>query len=88
MAPSPVIGVAQANDRTVRLGAASLYRGDALKAYEAWLAPTVIIADGPYGLGKFPGEPCSGILPVRASSAMARASSSRRNGFCSIGRSL
>lgn len=55
----PRIGIAQTNDRTVRLGAASLHRGDALKAYEDWLSPTVIIADGPYGLGKFPGEPHS-----------------------------
>lgn len=30
---------------------------DALSCYARWLTPTVIIADGPYGLGKFPGEP-------------------------------
>ncbi|MFL9828058.1 DNA methyltransferase [Rhodoplanes sp. SY1] len=36
---------------------ASLHPCDALKAYEFWLPPTTIIADGPYGLGKFPGEP-------------------------------
>lgn len=51
--------MARSNDPTVRLGAASLYRGDALQAYESWLPPTVIISDGPYGLGKFPGEPHS-----------------------------
>lgn len=56
MARFPKIQVARENDRTIRLGAASLYKGDALKAYENWLAPAVIIADGPYGLGKFPGE--------------------------------
>ncbi len=38
---------------------AQLYRGDALAFYEKWPAPTCIIADGPYGLGKFPGEPHS-----------------------------
>ncbi|WP_051280824.1 DNA methyltransferase [Novosphingobium acidiphilum] len=50
------IGLANTNDRTLRLGTVSLYQGDALKAYDSWLSPTVIIADGPYGLGKFPGE--------------------------------
>jgi site-specific DNA-methyltransferase (adenine-specific) len=55
----PRIGTARADDGTVRLGAASLHHGDALKAYESWLPPTVIISDGPYGLGKFPGEPHS-----------------------------
>src|SRR4051794_11958120 len=45
--------------RLVRLGNASLYNGDALEAYDEWLPPACIIADGPYGLGKFPGEPKS-----------------------------
>lgn len=56
MARKLKIGLADAEDRTLRLGSASLFRGDALKAYEDWHAPAVIIADGPYGLGKFPGE--------------------------------
>lgn len=43
--------------RTERFGSCSLYKGDALEAYTSWLPPTCIIADGPYGLGKFPGEP-------------------------------
>lgn len=43
--------------QTVRLGSASLYQGDALNCYPDWLPPTCIIADGPYGLGKYPGEP-------------------------------
>ena len=30
---------------------------DALACYPSWEAPTCIISDGPYGLGKFPGEP-------------------------------
>jgi hypothetical protein len=42
---------------TERMGRASLFRGDALDAYPDWLAPTCIISDGPYGLGKFPDEP-------------------------------
>jgi hypothetical protein len=45
--------------RLVRLGNASLYNGDALDAYDEWLPPACIISDGPYGLGKFPGEPNS-----------------------------
>lgn len=36
-----------------------LFKGDALATYAQWEAPTCIIADGPYGLGKFPGEPLS-----------------------------
>lgn len=30
--------------------------GDALSLYKNWAAPTIIISDGPYGLGSFPGE--------------------------------
>lgn len=44
------------DDQICRYGDASLHLGDALDAYEGWLAPAVIISDGPYGLGKFPGE--------------------------------
>lgn len=43
--------------RTERLGVASLFKGDAMEAYADWLPPTCIVSDGPYGLGKFPGEP-------------------------------
>lgn len=55
----PKLTLAKSDDATVRFGMASLFHGDALKAYEKWLSPAVIIADGPYGLGKFPGEPHS-----------------------------
>jgi DNA methylase len=34
-----------------------LDKGNALDFYNAWLKPTCIISDGPYGLGLFPGEP-------------------------------
>jgi site-specific DNA-methyltransferase (adenine-specific) len=37
----------------------SLFKGDALAAYDNWVRPSCIIADGPYGLGKYPGEPIS-----------------------------
>ena len=30
---------------------------DALTCYDRWPEPTCIVVDGPYGLGKFPGEP-------------------------------
>ena len=57
MAKRPQPAAAKGHDRTVRLGRASVFQGDSLDAYDSWLPPTVIIADGPYGLGKFPGEP-------------------------------
>lgn len=50
------VRLAKSDDRIDRFGLASLFHGDALEAYDDWLAPTCIIADGPYGLGKFPGE--------------------------------
>lgn len=31
--------------------------GDAMSFYDVWPKPTVIIADGPYGLASFPGDP-------------------------------
>lgn len=34
-----------------------LFRGDVMNYYERWPSPVVIIADGPYGLGSFPGDP-------------------------------
>lgn len=42
---------------TVNFGRSSLTFGDSLQASLNWPSPDVIIADGPYGLGKFPGEP-------------------------------
>ena len=38
-------------------GEATLAFADALQVYASWPLPTVIVADGPYGLGKFPGDP-------------------------------
>lgn len=35
----------------------ALYHGDALPLYSEWDSPTVIISDGAYGLGLFPGDP-------------------------------
>lgn len=46
-------------DNEVRIGPASVYHGDALDHYHKWESPTCIISDGPYGLGKFPGEPAT-----------------------------
>jgi len=35
----------------------SLFLGDSLQLCEFWPRPTVIISDGPYGLGSYPGDP-------------------------------
>ena len=35
----------------------SVHRGDALDAYGHWPAPSVIVSDGAYGVGGFPGDP-------------------------------
>lgn len=35
----------------------TLYRGDALDAYSSWDTPDLIISDGAYGVGGFPGDP-------------------------------
>lgn len=43
--------------RTLRLGVASVHHGDVLAVYDEWRPPACIVSDGPYGLGKFPGEP-------------------------------
>ena len=40
-----------------RYGGGSLSLGDAIDLYDDWCEPDCIISDGPYGLGKFPGEP-------------------------------
>ena len=47
------------NRQPVQHGSARLYLGDALRFYADWAAPVCIISDGPYGLGKYPGEPAS-----------------------------
>lgn len=49
--------VAGHGDGTIWLGSASITHGDSLKACDGWLALACIISDGPYGLGKYPGEP-------------------------------
>ena len=40
-------------------GGASIYPGDFLDASPGWPEPTVIVSDGPYGVGSFPGDPRS-----------------------------
>jgi len=34
-----------------------IIKGDSLELYRDWDSPTVIVSDGPYGLGSFPGDP-------------------------------
>lgn len=40
-------------------GSAVIELADAIQCYSRWSRPIVIIVDGPYGLGKFPGDPHS-----------------------------
>ena len=40
-------------------GRATLYLGDFLKVSADWPSPTVIVADGPYGVASYPGDPVS-----------------------------
>jgi len=55
-------GSVQTKDRAnaanfIEVGDVHIEQNDALSCYSRWPAPTCIIVDGPYGLGKFPGEP-------------------------------
>lgn len=34
-----------------------IYLGDFLQVSKNWKSPTVIVSDGPYGIGGFPGDP-------------------------------
>lgn len=52
-------GAGRRRGEEVKLVHASLFHGDANAAYERWPEPDCIISDGPYGLGKYPGEPVS-----------------------------
>lgn len=56
MAKKAVRQARETDGAAVRLGAATLHHADALSCYAKWEKPTVIISDGPYGLGLFPGE--------------------------------
>ncbi|MBI2761788.1 MAG: site-specific DNA-methyltransferase [Chloroflexi bacterium] len=42
---------------TVVVGTVHIDLADAATRYEVWPPPTVIMSDGPYGLGLFPGDP-------------------------------
>jgi len=53
------IKLSNSNIKTVAVGSTQATLGDSLRSYDLWDAPATIIADGPYGLGKFPGEPLS-----------------------------
>ncbi|MEJ6405157.1 DNA methyltransferase [Yoonia sp. 2307UL14-13] len=53
------ITVSNTNLRALKTDKASIVCGDAMKQYAKWDSPTLIVSDGPYGLGKFPGEPHS-----------------------------
>lgn len=44
-------------EEAARFGSASLHHADALTCYDGWRSPSLIVSDGAYGLGMFPGEP-------------------------------
>lgn len=43
--------------RVFRIGSATIYQHDALRLYGEWPRPVVIVSDGAYGVGGFPGDP-------------------------------
>lgn len=43
--------------RVATVGSAQIELADSLTRYEEWPTPTVIVADGPYGLAAYPGDP-------------------------------
>ena len=53
----PAMGIAPA--AAYRHRGATLRYGDFLRVSSDWPAPTVIVADGPYGVSSFPGDPAS-----------------------------
>ncbi len=55
-----MIGVSKKTKRKIdslSVNGAHIECTDAIDRYQDWPSPTCIIVDGPYGLGKFPGEP-------------------------------
>ena len=65
MATRTLFGVAEESDSPsespppYRKFGAALHCGDFLEVSAEWPSPTVIIVDGPYGVGSFPGDPLS-----------------------------
>ena len=61
IAPSPRIQEGEGHDdmrpNECRWVDQHLYTGDVLEAYPSWPAPALIMSDGAYGLGGFPGDP-------------------------------
>jgi len=43
--------------QSTRVKLVQIEQADSITRYQDWPAPTVIISDGPYGLGLFPGDP-------------------------------
>ena len=57
--PHPRVGPSVQTRFAIGLGEANLHNGDVLDLYEHWPAPSVIVSDGAYGVGGFPGDPRS-----------------------------
>lgn len=54
----PDLRVVEARRPTAEeVGGVRLEHADALDRYARWAPPTVLIVDGPYGIGNFPGDP-------------------------------
>ena len=51
------LGSVKITPTTAGRGNVCIYLGDASSLYPIWERPTVIVVDGPYGLGSFPGDP-------------------------------
>ena len=54
---SPRQGLMDGRVPTTRSGSVQIERADAAERYAQWAAPTVIVSDGAYGVGGFPGDP-------------------------------
>lgn len=51
------MGQKRDQERVARIGLATVHCEDALDSYGEWPDPTVIVVDGPYGIGGYPGDP-------------------------------
>ena len=54
-----VPGVGGSRARSASQSGAAIQLGDSLELADGWPSPTVIISDGPYGIGSFPGDPAT-----------------------------
>ena len=53
----PLLSVLQRHERVFVRDGVGIFHGDAMDLYSRWPTPVVIVSDGAYGLGRFPGDP-------------------------------